>query len=98
MKMRKEKITAWDTSETLKTPDEISGYLAAAFEDGDSELIRVAMSNVAKSRNMTQLAVDMGISRRGLYKMLAPNGNPEFLTIRNFLNAAGVQMSIIPAG
>jgi probable addiction module antidote protein len=94
-KMAKEKISAWDTSETLRTQDEISGYLAAAFEDGDPALIRVAMANVAKAHNMTQLASDMGISRRGLYKMFSPGGNPEFWTIQKFISAVGAKLTVV---
>ena len=92
--MAKEKITPWDTSETLTSPGIIKGYLAAAFEDGDPELIRVAMANVAKARNMTQLASDMGISRRGLYQALSPDGNPAFLTVKKFVDAIGAKLTV----
>ena len=95
MKMAKVKVTPWDTSETLETQDDISGYLAEAFEDGDPELIRIAMANVAKARNMTQLAADMGISRRGLYKVLSENSNPEFSTVQKFLNAVGAKLTVV---
>ena len=91
----KVKITPWDTSETLVTDEDISGYLAAAFEDGDPALIRTAMANVAKARNMTQLANDMGITRRGLYKALSPDGNPEFWTVQKFLAAVGAKFTVI---
>jgi probable addiction module antidote protein len=94
IKMAKEKVTLWDTSETLTTPEEINGYLAAAFEDGDPELIRVAMANVAKARNMTQLASDMGVSRRGLYQALSPDGNPAFSTIQKFIDAIGAKLTV----
>jgi len=93
--MAKVTVTPWDTSETLHTEEDCAGYLAAAFEDGDPALIRVAMENVAKARNMTALAHDMGISRRGLYKMFSPDGNPEFSTVQKFLSAIGVKMTII---
>ena len=93
--MAKMKITLWDTSETLVTDEDISGYLAAAFEDGDPALIRTAMVNVAKARTMTQLAKDMGITRRGLYKALSPDGNPEFSTIQKFLGAVGAKLTVI---
>ena len=93
--MAKIKITPWDTSETFESPEDISEYLAAAFEDGDPALIRIAMANVAKARNMTQLAADIGITRRGLCKALSPEGNPEFLTIQKFISALGAKLTIV---
>ena len=73
----------------------ISEYLKAAFESGDiSEIIR-ALSDVARARNMTDLAEKMGISRQGLYKTLSENGNPEFATIQKLIAALGLQMSIV---
>jgi probable addiction module antidote protein len=91
------KLTKWDTAETLETERDISGYLAEAFQDGDPAIVRAAMANVARSRNMAAIARDMGISTRGLYKMLSENGNPEFSSVQKFLHAIGVRMSIVPA-
>jgi len=93
--MAKVKVAPWDTSETLTSPEIINSYLAEAFEDGDPELIRIAMTNVVKARNMTQLAAEMGVSRSGLYKMLSPGGNPEFETIQKFLSAIGSKLTVV---
>ena len=51
--MAKVTVTSWDPSEKLTTPEIINGYLAEAFEDGNPELIRIAMANVAKAHNMS---------------------------------------------
>ena len=93
--MAKIKITPWNTAETLVSPEDISGYLAAAFDEGDPALIRIALANVAKARNMTQLAADMGISRSGLRKALSPEGNPKFWTIQKFISAVGAKLTIV---
>jgi probable addiction module antidote protein len=69
--------------------------LKAAFESGDIPEITCALSDVARARNMTDLAAKMGISRQGLYKTLSENGNPEFATIQKLVTALGLQMSII---
>ena len=94
---KKLEIVKWDTSETLETESDIAGYLAEAFETNDLAVIRKAMENFAKSRNMTQIAAQMGISRRGLYKMFSETGNPELATVQKFLDVVGVKMSIRPA-
>jgi len=46
----KEQTTQWDTSEFLETEEDIAAYLAAAFEEGDPEAIKLAIGNVAKAR------------------------------------------------
>ena len=92
--MAKVKVVSCDTSEYLTMPKIIDSYLTEAFEDGGPELIRIAMTNVAKSRNMTQLADEMGISRRGLYKMLSLSGNPELETIQKFISAIGPKLTV----
>ncbi|MCL2331493.1 MAG: putative addiction module antidote protein [Proteobacteria bacterium] len=95
----KKKITVskWDVAEILHNESDYAGYLAAAFEDGDPAIIRKAMANVARAQNMSAIARNMGISARGLYKMLAEGGNPEFSSVQKFLGAIGVRMSIVPA-
>jgi probable addiction module antidote protein len=96
MAKKKIEVSRWDTAETLRTEQDISGYLAEAFQDGDPVVIRAAMNNVARARNMAEISDKMGISLRGLYKMLSENGNPEFSNVQKFLNAVGVKMSIVP--
>jgi len=89
------KLKKWDVTEHMDNEEYISEYLKAAFESGEtSEIIR-ALSDVARARNMTDLAEKMGISRQGLYKTLSENGNPEFATIQKLITALGLQMSII---
>ena len=91
-------VSRWDTAETLRNEDDYAEYLAAAFEDGDPAMVRKAMANVARARNMSAIAREMGISPRGLYKMLSENGNPEFSSVQKFLHAVGVRMSVVPGG
>ena len=81
--------------EHMNNEEFISEYLRVAFESGDVPEITRALSDVTRARNMTDLAVKMGISRQGLYKTLSENGNPEFATIHKLITALGLQMSII---
>ena len=53
----KEQTTQWDTSEFLETEEDIAAYLAAAFEEGDPEAIKLAIGNVAKARGMKEIAL-----------------------------------------
>jgi len=89
------KLKKWDVTEHMNNEEYISEYLKAAFESGDISEITRALGDVARARNMTELAEKMGISRQGLYKTLSENGNPEFATIQKLITALGLQMSII---
>jgi len=89
------KLKKWDVTEHMDNEEFISEYLKAAFESGNISEITCALADVARARNMTDLAAQMGISRQGLYKTLSENGNPEFATIQKLITALGLQMSII---
>jgi probable addiction module antidote protein len=88
-------LKKWDVTEHMDNEEFISEYLKAAFESGNIPEITRALSDVARARNMTDLAAKMGITRQGLYKTLSENGNPEFATIQKLITALGLQMSII---
>ena len=44
----------------------------------------------------SELAERTGITRAGLYKALAENGNPSIDTMENVLHAMGLRLSITP--
>jgi len=88
------KLKKWDVTEHMDNEEFISEYLKAAFESGNIPEITRALADVARARNMTDLASKMGITRQGLYKTLSENGNPEFATIQKLITALGLQMSI----
>ena len=48
---------------------------------------------VARARNTSKLARDVGMSRAALYKALSGEGNPEFGTIMKVLDALGIRFS-----
>jgi DNA-binding phage protein len=39
----------WDVVKHLDSPEAIAGYIIAAFEDGDPELIAVVIGDVARA-------------------------------------------------
>ena len=89
------KLKKWNVSEHMDNQEYISEYLKAAFESGDISEITRTLGDVARTRNMTELAEKMDMSRQGLYKTLSVNGNPEFATIQKLISALGLQMTII---
>src|SRR3546814_7775225 len=77
------KTTPYDSAEYLRTEEERAAYLAACMEEApeDAAFITHALGVVARSRNMSQLARDTGLTREGLYKALSDSGNPSFGTV-----------------
>ena len=91
-----EAFTKWDVTDHLRTREDARLYLEACAEEdpGDGSLIRVALNDIARAGNMSQLARDVGMSREGLYKALSKDGNPSFATVMRVTRALGLQVRI----
>lgn len=48
----------WDTAEHLQSTEAVLAYLEAVFEDGDPELITLALDNVARARGVATEALN----------------------------------------
>ena len=91
-----ETFTKWDVTERLHTKEDACLYLEAAAEEdpGDGSLIRAALNDIARAHNMSRLALDVGMTRKGLYKALSEDGNPSFATVMRITRALGMQLRI----
>jgi probable addiction module antidote protein len=90
------KTTRWDSSEYLKTDEDIQLYLEACIEEAgdDPAFIVHALGVIARARNMSQIARDTGLTREGLYKALSPEGNPSFVTVVKVAKALGLEIAL----
>lgn len=95
-----EVFNRFDAADYLETPEDIAAYLEAAAEaaavDGDPAPLVTALGTVARARNMSQLARDVGMTREGLYKAFSPGGNPSFGTVAKVAHALGVEVALRP--
>jgi probable addiction module antidote protein len=91
-----EKFSRYDTADYLETEEDIRLYLEACQEEGDPALVAAALGDIARARNMSQLAKDVGMTRAGLYKALSPDGNPSFATISKVAKALGLKVTVHP--
>jgi probable addiction module antidote protein len=87
------KFSRYDTADYLKTEDDIAAYLDAVMEDGAPALIAAALGDVARARNFSQLARDVGMSRQGLDKALSGDGNPSLATVVKIARVLGLRLS-----
>ncbi|ODT47269.1 addiction module antidote protein [Devosia sp. 63-57] len=90
-------ISKWDVTEYLDSEEAIVAYIEAAFEDGDPELIKRALGDVARARGMTSIARDAGVTREALYKALSEKGDPKLSTLLGVMKALGVRLAAQPA-
>jgi probable addiction module antidote protein len=88
------KTIPWDAADHLTDRESIAAYLDAALEDGDPELIRAALGDVARAKGMTEIAEATGLSRTSLYKALSQDGNPEFATVVKVLRSLGLRVGV----
>jgi probable addiction module antidote protein len=96
--MRKATFSAYDTVDYLMTDEDIAHYLEAAIEEaGDNpRFIARVLGDIARARNMSQLAREVGMTREGLYKALSGDGNPSFATVAKVAKAFGLRLCFVP--
>ena len=96
--------TKWNVQDELKTPEDCAAFIRAAMAEADDDpaFLAIALGEVARSAGMAKVARDAGISREGLYKAVAPDGNPSFVTMTKILGALGLRLTVeaaaTPAG
>jgi probable addiction module antidote protein len=56
MKNENVKLYKWDIQDHLKTDEDILGYLEAALEEDDIELILHVLCDIAKAKGMSKVA------------------------------------------
>jgi len=66
--------------------------LTAVLETDDSDLLLLALSDIARARGMAQIAKDSGLGRESLCKAFAPGAKPRFDTIAKVARALGVRL------
>jgi probable addiction module antidote protein len=83
----------WNSAEFLETPEAITAYIEAAFEDGDPAVITHALGVVARANSMFQLARDADVTREALYKALTSDGDPKPSRFIRVLKALGMKLT-----
>jgi probable addiction module antidote protein len=94
-----ETFSHYDSADYLQTEEHIAAYMEAVMEEGgdDPAYVARALGVVARARNMSKLARDVGITREGLYKALSGKGNPSFATMTKVARALGLRIKFAPA-
>ncbi len=91
-KIKISELPEFDAAEYLNGEQDVAAYLTAVLEENDPALLAAALGDIARSRGMTQVAKDSGITREALYKALRPGSAPRFDTISRVCAALGVRL------
>lgn len=90
------RFSPFDAAQYLESEEGIKLYLEACAEDGDPALMTAALGDIARARNLSALAREVGMTRAGLYKALSQDGNPSFATVSKVARALGLEIRIKP--
>ena len=90
------KLVAFDAARYLDDDNAIAEYMSVVLETNAQDLLLLALSDVARAKDMTQVAKDAGLGRESLYKALAPGAKPRFETIVKVARALGVKFTALP--
>jgi probable addiction module antidote protein len=92
---KKEKISKFDAADFLRSKADVIAYLQACIDEAgdDASVIAEALGAIARARGgITKVAREAGLTREGLHKALAKNGNPSLGTFLKVTRAVGVRM------
>lgn len=92
--MSTETFSRFDPADYLNTVEVSAAYLEAVIDEGDDDpaVITQALGAIARSRNLSEIARQTGMSREGLYKALSAKGNPSFATVVKVSRALGLRV------
>lgn len=94
--MSKIKTRPFDMANYLTSEEDIAEYLRQVLEDGDPTELAAALGDIARTRGMTQLAKDTGLSRESLYKSLSGERAPSSDTLFKVMRALGFKLTVQP--
>lgn len=87
------KLLPFDASGYLTDDAAVAEYMTAVLDSEDSDLLLLALGDVARARGMAQVAKAAGLGRESLYKALAPGAKPRFDTVVKVARALGVRLT-----
>ena len=96
--MSNENFRPFDAAHYLETEEAIGAFLDGVMEDGgdDPAYVAQALGVVARARNLSQLARDVGMSRQELIGALTSDPPANAATAAKIARMLGVSFGIAP--
>ncbi len=89
------KTKSFNIAEHLNTSEEIRSFLQEVASTGDESDFIHALNTAARAMGMAEVAKKAGVTRTSLYKSLAEDSNPKFVTISKVTKALGCKLAIV---
>lgn len=86
----------FDIANHLRSEEEIAEYLRQVLQDNNPAELAGALGDIARTRGITQLARDTGLSRESLYKSLSGERAPSSDTLFKVIHAMGFKLTLQP--
>ena len=82
--------------EQLQNKQVAAMYLEECLADGNIELFKKALKDVAEAQlgGVTALSRDVDLNRQSLYRTLSEDGNPRLNTLVKILDALGLRIAV----
>ena len=93
--MKKVTFSKYDVAEIINDKEDVLAFLEVALEENDPEYLLRTIDAITRSKGMTKIAKELKLDRKGLYKSLAPDGNPSFKTVFKLIDLLGLQIKLV---
>lgn len=80
-KIKTSELPEFDVSKYLDDETSIAEYLTMVIEQNDPALFAATLGDIAKARDMTEIAKSTGLAREERYKALRADAQPKFDTV-----------------
>ena len=91
---KKAAFKKWDPAEYINSKEAVIVFPEGALEENKPDFLLRTIGHIARSRGMAQIARELNLDRVGLYKSLAPDGNPSFKTVFKLLDPLGLRVRL----
>jgi probable addiction module antidote protein len=92
--MAKVTVSDWDPAEIIETREDVVAFLQGALKENNPEFLLKTIGHIARSKGMVQVARELNLSRKGLYKAFSEKGNPSFFTVVKVLDNLGFRLNV----
>lgn len=94
--MKISELKTFDAAEALNDAEDILNYLNVVLEENDPGALANALGTIARSKGMSKISEQSGITREALYKALRPESSPRFETITKVCRSLGFKLVLQP--
>jgi probable addiction module antidote protein len=87
-------VSDWDPAEIIETKEDVIAFLEGALKENDLDFFLTTIGHITRSKGMAQVARELNLNRKGLYKAFSEEGNPSFKTVFRLLDILGLRLKL----